>query len=242
MIECHVCHVGDVIEGAPPEPPPEPITFDLRDEVFFFWSLTKFAQQYGRGFRKVRDLEVMTYYACEVTSGRKKVPVDVPKMISEWKGVIVTLCTAHDKDDIDKAEFRMDELLKPMLTAPVAQIREFYAGLLTVLQDDKQVPFFIWSLFKNWGEHVLEKATDESPPHRLRKKLAGEVAHMAMTKQTRQDLVDALVGALQWRSPEALKEMREDLENGAKPRVRGRESCIFLVTERKGRELHKVML
>lgn len=243
----HVCLTSDVIEGAPPLPaPPASKPNDLRDEVFLFWTLTKFAQKYGPGFRKVRDMEILTYYACEVTSGRRKIPVDVQKLIADWKAVIVTLCTAHDKDAIDAAEFKMDELLKPMLTAPVAQIREFYAGLLKALSDDKTVPFFIWSLFKGWGEMVLEKVDEKSPPKRLKKKLAEEVAEMALTKQTRKDMVDALVGALMWRSPQALKEIKADIESGATPRVRGRESCIFLVTEKgRGRnvqEKHCVML
>ena len=242
MIETHVCYAGDVIEGAPPAPAKPSKPNDLRNEVFMFWSLTRFAQKYGPGFRKVRDMEVLTYYACEVTSGRRKIPVDVPKLIAEWKAVIVTLCTAHDKDAIDKAEFQMDELLKPMLTAPVAQIREFYAGLLTALSDDQAVPFFIWSIFKGWGELVLEKVDEKSPPKRLKKKLAEEVAKMAITKQTRKDMVDALVGALMWRSPEALKEIKEDLEAGVKPRVKGRESCIFLTTQRKGKPERMVML
>lgn len=240
MIETYVCHTSGVIEGAPPLP--EPKKNNLRNEVFMLWSLTRLAQQFGPGFKKIRELEVMTYYACEVTSGRRKTPVDVPKMIADWKVVIVTLCSAHDKEDIDKAEFRMDELLKPMLNAPVAQIREFYAGLLQALSDDKAVPFFIWSLFKSWGETVLEKADDKAPPQRLRKKLAQEVAHLAMTSQTQKDLLDAMVGALMWRSPEALKEIKDDLEAGAKPRVQGRESCLFLVAQRKGGREHTVML
>lgn len=242
MIEMHVCYAGDVIEGAPPAPETPSKAHDLRDEVFMFWSLTRFAQKYGPGFSKLRDMEVLMYYGSEVPSRKRRIPVDVQKLIADWKAVIVTLCTAHDKDDIDKAEFKMDELLKPMLTAPIAQIREFYAGLLKALSEDKAVPFFVWSIFKGWGEMVLEKVDEKSPPKRLKKKLAEEVAHLAMTSQTRKDMVDALVGALMWRSPEALKEIKADIEGGAKPRVQGRESCIFLVTKRKNGPEHTVML
>lgn len=240
MIECHVCHTGDVIEGAPPRPS----AFDslnLRDEAMGLWGMCRFATQMRS--KVIEKCEVMLYYACEVTSGRKKVPVNVPEMIAEWKQTVVVLCTAHGKDEIDKAEFRMDELLKPLLKAPVAEIREFYAGLLLALKDDPQVPFFIWRLFSAWGEVVLEKANKDAPPRALKKKLAGEVAELALTSQTRTDLVDALVGALQWRSPEALVEMRDALQDGgAKPRIKGRESCLFLVAEKRGVEKATVML
>lgn len=240
MIEMHVCYAGDVIEGAPPQPSVLD-SFDLRDEALGLWGMTQLAKKL-RPFRKIRDAETLLYYGCEVSSGRKKTPVDVTKMIADWKATIVMLCTAHEKDDIDKAEFRMDELLKPLLTAPIAQIREFYAGLLKALKDDPTVPFFIWSLFNSWGEMVLQKADDKSPPRHLKKKLAGEVAELALTKQTRRDFIDAMVGALMWRSPETLKEIKAELEAGAKPRVKGRESCLFLVTERKGYPERTVML
>lgn len=241
MIEVHVCYAGDVIEGAPPAPPKKESGFNLRDEAMSLWSITRFAQKFFRGFKKIETAEMMLYYACEVTSGRRKTPVNIPEMIEKWKACIVVLCTAHDKAAIDQAEFGMDELLKPMLTAPVAQIREFYAGLLTALQADERIPFFVWSIFKNWGEYVLEKAYKDAPPRRLKRKLAERVAKLSMTKQTRTDMVQALVGALMWRSPEALKDIERDIKDGAKPRVKGRESCIFLVTEGKRGE-HTVML
>lgn len=242
MIEMHVCYAGDVIEGAPAAQPE--LEFDLRDEAMALWSLSQFAiSRHRRPWKKLINAETLLYYACEVPSTRRRIPVNVEEMIAKWKATIIVLCTAHEKDDIDKAEFEMDELLKPMLTAPVAELRAFYAGLLKALESDKQVPFFIWKMFRSWGEIVLEKSDDKDvPPRKLRRRLAKEVAHLAMTSQTRKDMIEALVGALQWRSPEALKQMRDDLEGGAKPRVKGRESCIFLVTERKGRELHTVML
>lgn len=244
MIECHVCHVGDVIEGAPPVPE-RPSTLDIRVEALSLWSLTHLVKgRHGnRWLRKLEGHEAILYYATEVTSRKRRTPVNVPEMIEKWKDCIVILCTAHDKDAIDKAEFNMDELLKPMLAAPVAQIREFYSGLMLALKADKAVPFFVWRIFDGWGAFVLEKASDVAPSRKLKKKLAGEVALLAMNKQTKTDLVEALAGALMWRDPEALVEMREELQTeGVKPRIKGRESCLFLVTEKRGVERRKVML
>jgi len=242
MIEMHVCHTTDVIEGAPPAPKKRPDRVDLREECLGLWSLTRFCQSSIRkGFHQLRDMELLVYYAIEVRTTNKRTPMDVPHMIEQWKVVIVTLCTAHDKDDIDKAEFRMDELLKPLLTAPVAQLREFYSGLTEALRADKAVPFFIWSIFKAWGTHVLKEADDKSKVKRLRRKLAEEIADL-VDEDIKPDITAAVVGALMWRDPESLEQIKADLQAGAKPRLRGRESCLFLVTQRKNGPEHTVML
>jgi hypothetical protein len=44
----------------------------------------------------------------------------------------------------------------------------------------------------------------------------------------RGQLVEAIAGALQWRSGERLEAVKQRLDAGEKPRIRGRESCLFL--------------
>lgn len=246
MIEMHVCTTG-MIEGAPPLPEEEQVEKpeSLRSVLLGLWSVYQMATTWHKWIRKTKDLEVLLYYGIEVYTRSRRTPMDVPKMVDNWKDVFVTLCTAHDKDEIDKAEYKMDELLTPILSAPVAQLREFYVGLRDALKADVRVPFFVWSIFRAWGLVVAEKATDEPTRKHLRKQLATEIAEMVDDK-VRGDLVEALVGALMWRDPPTLKKIKEDLNTGAKPRLRGRESCLFLVTERKkGRrveELNRIML
>ena len=167
--------------------------------------------------------------------------MDVPKMIADWTGVIVILSTAHDKQAIDDAEFKMDELLAPLLAAPVADLRAFHEGLMSALRSDERVPFFIWTTFNAWGRTVLEKAEARPQRRRLRKKLANEIADM-VEEDVRPDISKAIAGALMWRPPDVLKEVKADLEAGAKPKLKGRESCLFLSTKRRGRPENLVML
>src|SRR5207302_679931 len=83
--------------------------------------------------------------------GTRRRPVDIPKSVQEWVAVIRTLATAHDKDAIDQAEYRLEDLYTPLLTAPVKQLRQFYRELVTALEADQQVPFFIVAMFRAWG-------------------------------------------------------------------------------------------
>lgn len=241
----HVCLATNVIEGAPPTPEPKLHAESIRDALLSMWSVYRMATSLPRWIHQIKNLEILCYYAIEVPSTKRRTSMDVPKMVADWKAVIVTLCTAHSKDDIDKAEFRMDELLTPILSAPVKELREFYAGLRDALKEDERVPFFIWSMFNAWGKIIAEKAPDDETRRTLRKKLAGEIAEM-VEDEVRGDVVEAITGALMWRDPPTLRAIKDDLQAGAKPRLRGRESCLFLTTERgrgkERRELHTVML
>ena len=49
-----------------------------------------------------------------------------------------------------------------------------------------------------------------------------------MEQIPREDWVNSMIGALQWRNPEKLEEIDAKLEAGHKPRVRGKESCLFM--------------
>lgn len=237
----HFC-TNSQVDEAPPKP--EPNEMAIRDAVLGLWGVTRFCQTFPKCFSKIRSLELLTHYAIEVPTRRKRVPMDVPYMVEQWRAVIVTLCTAHDKEAIDKAEYRMDELLTPILTAPVAQLREFYTGITDALKADKQVPFFIWSMFKTWGRIVVDKCEDRADVRKLRRKLASEIAEM-VEPDIQPDITAALVGALMWRDPKDLEEIKGDLKAGARPSLRGRESCLFLVTTKgRGKKAteHTVML
>lgn len=218
---------------------------DLRESILCLWDVCQMAKSWRAGFTKIKNLETLMYYGLEVWSRRKKMPIDVPALVAEWKRIIVVLCTAHTKDEIDKAEYQMDELLTPILKAPVAQLREFYGQLRDALKEDERIPFFIWSMFNAWGAVMVDEASDVSKAKALRKKLASEIAEM-VEPTIKPDITAAVVGALMWRNPETLEEIKSDLKAGATPRLRGRESCLFLVTTKgrgaKARELHTVML
>jgi hypothetical protein len=236
-----VCSNSDM-ELKPEAPKPPPKLPDLRSELLTIWNIVQVAKQLMDRKLKFRDMDILMHYGTTVTWSRKRrTPVDVPKMIADWTEVVLVLATAHDKADIDKAEFRMDELLSPLLTAPVAQLREFHEGLTTALRANPQVPFFLWSTFNVWGKDILAKCEAKPELKRLRKKLASEIAEM-VDEEVRPDITEAIKGALMWRDPDTLKEMKADLKAGAKPKLIGKESCLFLTTQRKGGPEHKVML
>ena len=235
-------HINRQQEGAAPgydAPIPVPQQHGVRDSTMALWEVSRLAQRCAG--EKIRNLECLVRYGTTVWSRKRKTQVDIPKMVDDWKAVVVTLCTAHGKDAVDAAEYRMDELLAPMLTAPVAQLREFYDGLSKALRSDDAVPFFVWSMFNAWGEVIVRPSKDDEKIIRLRRKLAREVAVM-VEKDIQPDITAAVVGALMWRDPETLETIKADLEAGAKPRLRGKESCLFLVTRPRGGGEHQVML
>jgi len=170
-------------------------------------------------------LSLMAYQA-RYPSRRRRIPVDVTTMVQRWVPVIRGIATGHDKDTVDGCEFQLEELLTPMLTAPVKQLREFYAQLVDALKADPTIPWFIWSTFEAWGEEVLSKAPDDDVKE-LKADLAREVAEL-VERDVMPDVKEAIAGALRWRSPERLAEIRDKVKGGHKPRLRGRESCLFL--------------
>lgn len=208
------------------------------------WSIADLAKQMALTGIKIdraklnslRGVKALLEYGCYYQNprGKGKIAVNIPKMIESWKEWIVTFSTAHSKADVDEAEFEIDEILAPLLTAPVRQLRQFYKGLTQALKDDKRVPLFVWSMFSAYGEAIIEGAADDEAIIRLKKKLASEIAEM-VEKDVRPDLQKALVGALMWRPSEDLQAIKADLEAGAKPHIKGRQSCLFLTTKRRGR-------
>lgn len=182
--------------------------------------------EYGYKDEWLRRLSFLAY-ACEHPSRRKRTPMDVEKMVETWLPLIVKLATAHDIDERDAASSQLDEFLTPIIAAPVAQIREFYRELVRRMKADPAVPWAVWRLFEFWGSNVLDKI-DKEEVIGLKTELAKRIAENAYSQIPAQDWIESMVGALQWRHPEKLKQIDEAIAGGAKPRVKGKESCLFL--------------
>lgn len=165
-------------------------------------------------------------YAVEHPTRRRRTPMNVTEMVERWHPIIKGLATAHEKADVDRCEFSMDEHLTPMLAAPVKQIREFYAALVERLKADPEIPFFVWAAFQTWGDVILAKAPDGDVKV-LKTELAAQIAEM-VEEDVKPDLRSAITGALQWRSPATLEKVKAAVEKGGKARMVGRESCLFL--------------
>lgn len=177
--------------------------------------------------RKDFDFACLLGYGCKMQSRRKRTPVDVDKLVEAWMPQLKKLALAHDVDEKDAASSALDELLQPIISAPIAQIRQFYRQLVATMKADPQVPWCLWRLFEFWGANVLDKITKEGEL-KLKTELATKIAEMSMEEIPRADWINSMVGALQWRAPEKLDEIKAGLDAGHKPRVRGKESCLFL--------------
>ncbi len=170
-------------------------------------------------------------YACEHPTRRKKrTPMDVDEMVEKWIPLIRELAVAHDIDKKDAASAALDDHLLPVIAAPVAQIREFYRKLTAELKADETIPWAVWKLFDFWGENVLDKVGAEQELQ-LKTEIAKRIAENSMALISREDWLNSMIGALQWRSPEKLAQIETKLEEGHKPKIKGRESCLFLVVD-----------
>jgi hypothetical protein len=184
------------------------------------------------GMKPMRNLALLLAYADERRDGMKRdsprrKPVNVDGLVEKWADVLVGLSTAHDHAARTAADHQTDELLGPLLTAPIAQIREFGQKLANRLEADERVPFLVWSSFRRVIEPLVLKGPD-GELLRLKKELAGQIAELAEKGLDRGQLIAAIAGALQWRGEASLKAVKTSLESGSKPRITGRESCLFL--------------
>lgn len=173
--------------------------------------------------------------------GSKKVKriMDIDQLVKDWIEAIVGMCLAHDKDTYDAHDARADKLLGPILTAPIAQVREFYTKLLDAMNKEERVPWLVKMGFEAWGDVMVKDAPDEGVK-RLKNKLAKEIAEL-VEEPIRDQIPKAVQRALRWRDPETLEKVKEQLKAGAKPTIRGRESCLFLEMGR-GKKKVSVML
>lgn len=182
------------------------------------------------GVRKpVTELAITVAYGDtygRMTKRRVKT-VDVDDLVQRWLDTLIALSTAHDAETRNRAEEQTSTLLEPLLTAPIRQVREFVQKLAARLRTDERVPFLIWSTFEKIVRPIVLKGPDGEMVV-LRQDLAEEIARTVEQRMDRNELVIAIAEALQWRPPEQLRRVQEALQAGKQPRVRGRESCLFL--------------
>jgi len=181
--------------------------------------------------KRITSLGLMTYYGSKHPGrGKRKKPVNVELLVKKWHPVIVGLAIAHDKDEADHHESQLDDLLSPLLTAPVKQLREFAKQLLGSLKADKSVPYLVWRGYEVWVQKVIMEAADEAVLE-LKTQAATEVMKL-VEEDVKDQLPEAIVRALQWRSPEQLEKVKSVVETekaaGRKTRLVGRESCLFI--------------
>lgn len=188
---------------------------------------SEYAYAKARTLALLLDYEHRRVVAGGRSGRRKKEPMDVEAMVESWTEVLVALATAHDHETRSRADHQTDDLLRPLLNAPIGQLRQFSAGLAKRLRDDPRVPFMIWSGFHKVIEPLV-RISPEGEVIELREQLANEVAELVEKDLDRAQLVKAIAGALQWRNPKALTAIKSGLEAGEKPKIRGRESCLFL--------------
>ena len=171
-----------------------------------------FGQRYERGFDGVEVIELKQE--------------DLDALVNRWRETIVALCLAHDKDAVDAAEFGMDDLLTPLITIPGSQLKTFWSSLRKALENDQRTPFFVWKFFRVWEGGILAHA-EEVGPVELKRELAGRIAAM-VEQSVKPDIMEAITGALQWRSAETLEKVEGTIKRGGRARLKGRESCLFL--------------
>jgi hypothetical protein len=221
---------------------------DIRSAVMSIWDLIQLGQAYtvkkhrlqtGTGYT-LDDIRCLWMYAIDNPTRRPRTLMDTAAMAKAWVPIIKGLATAHDKATLDRCEFESEQHMTPLLAAPVAQLREFFALLVHELKEDDGVPFFVWAMFEAWGEVILKHAPD-GDVRELKDQLAGEVAAL-VEPGVIPDLRAALQGALRWRSPETLAKVKDAVEKGARPRMVGRESCLFLSVQLPDGTEESVML
>lgn len=207
----------------------------LRDAVIGLWESGQWAHwlQFP-GFkgpaRMASDLGTLIRYGFQcgrMCGNRKMKKMNVQELSDKWVSVLVGMCTAHTKDDFDAHDAKADELMGPILTAPIAQVREFYNLLRQKMKDNPGIPMIVWIGFDAWGESTVKHAQDDKSVKRLKTRLAREIADL-VEMQVQDQIPEAIARALRWRDPKTLKEVKQKLKAGAKPKIVGRQSCLFL--------------
>lgn len=216
---------------------------DLRAAVLMAWDIWRFQPSLPGGFhKKLTDAQLLLHWGMQAgrMTSRGVHPVRVDELVKRWHQAIVGMATAHSRDDYDAHDFKADDLMQPLLTAPIRQVRQFWVRLQRSLRSDPQVPFFIWSSFAAWGKVVVKGACDDERALELRDQMAADIAAIVAVP-VQDQLQEAIARALRWRDAETLGKVREALDAGAKPRMVGRQSCLFLEVG-EGDQLARVML
>ena len=212
----------------------------VRTAVLAAWEMGEFGGRIKGPAKRLSSLGYLCRYAMAGGHSTKpRTPMDVPGLVDKWIEAIVGMSLAHDKDTFDAHDAKADDLLTPILAAPVRQVREFYDQLRRRMRSDKRVPMLVWMGFEAWGEMMVKDAPDQAIV-RLENKLAAEIAELVEGPIADQ-IPGAIQRALRWRDPEQLGKVKEALESGAKPKLVGRQSCLFLEVG-KGEKKVSVML
>lgn len=233
------------VQQTEPEPDIKP-KGGIRSELIDSYQIGQWFYDVAGPPKKMESIGSLFYYCnTRPSRGLRRNPVNVDRMIQKWVPVVTGLATAHDWNERDDFESQIDELLTPMLSAPVAQIREFAKKLLVALKAEPTCPLLVWRGFEVWIEKMVLPAEDEDIV-KLKTEMAANIARM-VEPQIKGDLVQALVGALQWRSESQLVEIEKALKEGGKPtakrKITGKQSCLFLVVSRgRGKKPVEVML
>lgn len=243
MTATFVCSIDESQQAAP-----EPFEAGgVRSEIMASYAIWGF-WEYILQRRLVARPAILLQYALLHPGRTRRIPVDVDETVARWVNAVAAFCMAHDKDALDQTEAAVEDLLMPMLKAPVKQLREFYAKLVTALQDDKRIPFFAWRAFETWHLQVVRTAPDEEAKE-LKKDLAGAIAKL-VEPDVKSDWQTAITDALMWRSEERLERMHAALtaaaaqpaETRPRARIRGRESCLFLQLETEAGKIDEIQL
>jgi len=197
--------------------------------AFFYGQFAPSFRKWPSPVHEIRELGCICFYATEHPSRKPRVKMKVAELVEKWRVAVVALAVAHDKDEADRAEASMEDLLTPILAAPCDQIRQFAALLAMQLKNDPGVPYLVWRAFEVW-QVQMDKAPDEAVKE-LKEGLAREIVEM-VEGDAKAQLPEAMVRALMWRSPEKLTEVKEVVASekaaGRGVRLKGRESCLFL--------------
>jgi hypothetical protein len=220
------------------EPIAEPKSEGIRSMMLGAYEIPRHFYAHGieRVGRKTRsaarwanEVGVLCWYSNQHPSRSRRKAMNVDKVVDLWRKAIVGLAVAHDKDDADRWEAGIEECLTPMLTAPVKQIREFSDKLMENLKADPEVPYLVWRAYEVW--HAMMKKAPDDGIKELRRDLATQIVDL-VEMDVKQQLPEAMVRALMWRSPEKLEEVKKVVESekaaGRSVKLRGRESCLFL--------------
>lgn len=194
----------------------------------WFYSFKPRSRDYGQPCQVAAEIACMIFYADRhPRTGRKRrlIMPNLDQFALDWKSLILRLSTAHDKDAADRAEADVEKLLTPVLTMPVRQLRELGPKVLALLKADPLVPWLVWRAYEVWIEQMA--TAPDGDVKELKTDLARQITAMVEGDLAPQ-LPDALVRALQWRPESALLATKAIIERGEKPRLRGRESCLFM--------------
>lgn len=254
MPTTHVCKAHDVDERTQPVKKRRGnfMKMKLRDAVLSAPDFMVMATESAEWTTAVLDKlgAYCRYIHQRPSRGMKRKIMNIEEMTEKWERLLIGLATAHDRTERDIWEHDIDDYLLPILSAPVKQVREFFALLVRRLKENKSVPFFVWRSLEVWLEGVVKKAPDQEVKE-LKVSLAREIAEL-VEEDVKRDIGEAVVGALMWRDQKTLTDIKKTLKAGkaeGKPvkvstqtRAVGRQSCLFLVVEAEGKEEQIVML